>query len=157
MDKLLTILNDNARLSNAQIAAMLGTTEDDVAAKIAKLEADGVLRGYKAVVDWDRTDRDYVTAIIELRVTPKRDRGFEELAETIMRFDEVENVYLMSGGYDFSIVVRGKTFQEIAMFVARRLATLDSVVSTTTHFVLRRYKERDVQFLGEQKDERGDF
>lgn len=157
MDKLLTILNDNARLSNAQIAAMLGTTEDDVAAKIAKLEADGVLRGYKAVVDWDRTDRDYVTAIIELRVTPKRDRGFEELAETIMRFDEVENVYLMSGGYDFSIVVRGRTFQEIAMFVARRLATLDSVVSTTTHFVLRRYKERDVQFLGEQKDERGAF
>ena len=157
MDKLLTILNDNARLSNAQIAAMLGTTEQDVAAKIAKLEADGVLRGYKAVVDWDRTDRDYVTAIIELRVTPKRDRGFEELAETIMRFDEVENVYLMSGGYDFSILVRGKTFQEIAMFVARRLATLDSVVSTTTHFVLRRYKERDVQFLGEQQDERGAF
>ncbi|MBP5303748.1 MAG: Lrp/AsnC family transcriptional regulator [Clostridia bacterium] len=154
MDKLIELLSENARLSNAQLAAALGRTEEEVANHIEQLEKAGVLRGYKAVVDWDNTDRDYVTAIIELRVTPKRDKGFEQIAETIMHFDEVENIYLMSGGYDFSILVRGKTFQEVAMFVARRLATLDSVVSTATHFVLRRYKERDVIFLGEEKDER---
>ena len=154
MDKLLALLDSNARLTDAQLAVMLGTSEDEVKKQIAKLEQDGVIRAYKAVIDWDRTDRDYVTAIIELRVTPKRDLGFEAIAETIMRFDEVENIYLMSGGYDFHILVRGRTFQEVAMFVARRLATLDSVVSTATHFVLRRYKERDVMFLGEETDER---
>lgn len=155
MDKLLKLLDTNARLTNAQLAIMLDTTEEDIAAQIADLERSGVIRGYKALIDWDRTNREYVTAIIELRVTPKRDRGFEGIAETIMRFEEVESVFLMSGGYDLSVVVSGRTFKEVAMFVAKRLSPLDSVISTATHFVLRRYKEKGVLFLGEVKDERG--
>ncbi len=155
MDKLLKLLDTNARLTNAQLAVMLDTTEDAVAAQIAAWEKSGVIRAYKALIDWDRTDREYVTAVIELRVTPKKDLGFEGIAETIMRFEEVETVYLMSGGYDLSVIVNGRTFKEVAMFVARRLSPLDSVISTATHFVLRRYKEKGVLFLGEEKDERG--
>ena len=155
MDALLKILDTNARLSNAQLASMLGKTEDQVAEQIAELEKKGVIRAYKALVDWDKTDREYVTAIIELRVTPRKDLGFEAIAETVARFEEVESVYLMSGGYDLAVHVTGRTFQEVAMFVSRRLAPLDSVVSTTTHFVLRRYKDSGVLYRNEQKDERG--
>lgn len=155
MDKLLKLLDTNARLSNAQLAAMLDTTEEDVARQMTALEQAGVVRAYKALIDWERTDREYVTAVIELRVTPKRDLGFEAIAEQVMRFDEVESVYLMSGGYDLLVTVTGRTFQEVSMFVAKRLSTLDSVLSTATHFVLRRYKESGVMFLGEEKDERG--
>lgn len=155
MEKLLKLLDSNARLTNAELAVMLGCSEQEVADMIAKCEHDGVIRGYKAVIDWDKTDRAYVTALIELRVTPKRDLGFEAIADTIMRFDEVESVYLMSGGYDLAVTVSGRTFKDIAMFVAKRLSTLDSVLSTTTHFVLRRYKDGGVIFLGEEKDERG--
>ncbi len=155
MDKLLTLLDKNARMSNAQLASMLGRTEKEVADQIAQLEKTGVIRGYKPVIDWDKTDREYVTAIIELHVTPKKDSGFEGIAETIMKFREVESVSLMSGGYDFSIVVNARTFRDVAMFVAKRLSPLDSVVSTATHFVLRRYKQNNVIFLEDEKDERG--
>ena len=154
MDKLLKLLDTNARMSNAELAVVLGSTAEAVAARIAELERSGVIRSYKAVIDWERTDRPYVTALIELRVTPKRDLGFEGIAEQVMQFDEVESVYLMSGGYDLSVTVTGHTFKEVAMFVAKRLSTLDSVVSTATHFVLRRYKDDGVLFLGEKKDER---
>ncbi len=157
MEKLLKLLDQNARMSNAQLAAALGRTEAEVEAQIAQLEKDGVIRAYKALIDWDKTDREYVTAIIELHVTPKKDLGFEGIAETIMNFKEVESVSLMSGGYDFSITVNARTFKDVAMFVAKRLSPLDSVVSTATHFVLRRYKEKNVIFLDEKKDERGAF
>lgn len=155
MDKLLKLLDSNARLTDEQLATMLNISEDEVRAQIAKLEKDGAIRAYKAVVDWDKTDRDCVTAIIELKVTPRRDVGFEGIAEQIMAFEEVESVYLMSGGYDLSVRVTGRSFQEIAAFVAKRLAPLESVISTATHFVLRRYKESNVMFLGENQDERG--
>ena len=157
MDKLLKLLDSNARLTNKQLAAMLDLSEEEVRNRIAELEKAGAVRAYKAVVDWDKTDREYVTAIIELKVTPRRDIGFEGIAETIMAFDEVESVYLMSGGYDLSVRVNGQTFQEIAAFVAKRLAPLETVVSTATHFVLRRYKESNVMFLRENQDERGFF
>ena len=155
MDKLLKLLDTNARLTTEQLAAMLDITEEEVVRQMAQLEQAGVVRAYKALIDWERTDREYVTAVIELRVTPKRDLGFEGIAETVMRFDEVESVYLMSGGYDLLVTVTGRTFKEVSMFVAKRLSTLDSVISTATHFVLRRYKESGVMFLGEEKDERG--
>ena len=155
MNTLLKLLDENARLTNAQLAAMLGKTEQEVAAQIAALEKNGVIRAYKAVIDWDKTDREYVTAVIELRVTPRKDLGFEAIAETIMRFEEVESVYLMSGGYDLAVHVTGRTFQDVAMFVSHRLATLDSVISTATHFVLRRYKDAGVMYVGQHKDERG--
>lgn len=155
MDRLLKLLDTNARLTTAEMATMLGTTEDAVKAQMAELEEAGVVRGYKALIDWDRTDRKYVTALIELRVTPQRNYGFDDLAERIMKFEEVETVYLMSGGFDLMVIVNGCTFKDVAMFVAKRLSTLDSVVSTATHFVLRRYKDRGVLFLGEDVDERG--
>ena len=129
MDKLLNLLDSNARLSTAQLATMLGRTEKEVADQIADMEQKGVIRGYKALIDWERTDREYVTAIIELRVSPKRDSGFESIAQSIMRLEEVESVYLMSGGYDLSVVVSGRTFQEVAMFVAKRLSPMDAVLS----------------------------
>ena len=154
MDKLLNLLDSNARLSTAQLATMLGRTEKEVADQIADMEHKGVIRGYKALIDWERTDREYVTAIIELRVSPKRDSGIESIAQSIMRLEEVESVYLMSGGYDLSVVVSGRTFQEVAMFVAKRLSPMDAVLSTATHFVLRRYKDRGVMFLDEVRDER---
>lgn len=155
MDKLLELLDSNPRLTNQQLSVMLGRSEKEVADQIAKWEREGVIRGYKAVVDWEKTDRPYVTALIELRVTPKRDFGFDSIAETIMRFNEVESVYLMSGGYDLAVIVSGSTFKDIAMFVAKRLSTLDSVISTATHFVLQRYKESGIILRGEEKDERG--
>ena len=154
MEKLLRLLEKNARLSNAELAVMLNTDEETVAKEIAALEKEGVIRGYKALVDWDRTDREYVTALIELRITPKKDTGFDGIAEKIMKFEEVETICLMSGGFDLMVMVNGRTFKDVAMFVAKRLSSLDSVVSTATHFVLRRYKEKNVLFLSEEKDER---
>ncbi|HAH78136.1 MAG TPA: AsnC family transcriptional regulator [Ruminococcaceae bacterium] len=156
MDRLLELLSENARLSNAQLAVMLNTTEDDVAERIAKYEKDGVIRGYKALVNWEKVDKNKASALIELRVTPKRDRGFDEIAGKVMQFKEVEGVYLMAGGYDLAVMVHGKSMQDIAMFVMRRLSTLDSVLSTATHFVLTRYKDGGVVLdPSEKQDERG--
>ena len=155
MDTILKILNENPRLSNAEIAAMTGLTEDEVGERIASYEKDGIICGYKTVINWDKLEKtDKVTAIIELKVTPRKDTGFEAIAEEIMGFDDVESVSLMSGGYDFSVCVTGRTFQEIALFVAKRLAPLDSVTSTTTTFVLKKYKEDGI-VLSSQDDERG--
>ena len=155
MEKILSLLDTNARLTCAELATMLNKSEEEVAAQMARLEKEGVIRGYKAVIDWERTDRERVTALIELKVTPRRDTGFDGLAEKIMTFEEVESLYLMSGGFDLMVIVNGRTFKDVSLFVARRLSTLDSVVSTATHFVLQRYKDRDVLFLQEEQDERG--
>ena len=155
MDKMLKVLAKDARLTNEQLAAMLNTTEADITARIAKLEKDGVIRGYQALVDWDKTDREYVTAIIDLQIAPTKDRGFDGIAEVLMSFDEVESVSLMSGGYDLSVTITGRSFRDVAMFVATRLSPLDGVLATATHFVLKKYKERGVLFTDEEKDERG--
>ena len=155
--KLLKLINQDSRTGTADLATMLGITEDEVRAEIAEMERDGLIRGYKAVIDWDRLDSTYVSAIIELKVTPKAGLGFEDVAAKVMRYPEVESVYLMSGVYDLNVVVKGKTFQEVAKFVAKELSTIESVTSTATHFVLRRYKELDVALLGSGKDERGSY
>lgn len=154
MDKLIQILTTNARLTSQQLSAMTGLTPREVEAKIAALQEEGVIRGYKAIVDWDKTDRDFCTARIELKVTPKSGMGFDEIAGTIAQFDEVESVELMSGGYDLGLTVTGKSFKDVAMFVAQRLAPLDSVVSTATHFVLKTYKQGGIMTCGQEKDER---
>lgn len=143
-DRLLEILSANARLSCEQLADMTGTTATQVAAEIDRLQAEGIIKGYTAIVDWEKTDRSLCVARIELKVTPKSGMGFEEIAYTISQFDEVETVYLMSGGYDLALTVSGKTFKDVATFVSHRLAPLDSVQSTSTHFVLRKYKERGI-------------
>ena len=109
------------------------------------------------VIDWERLDSAYVSALIELKVTPQADNGFEEIAQQITNYPEVETVYLMSGGYDLCVIVKGKTFQQVAMFVGKVLAPLPEVISTSTHFVLRRYKELDVVLCGENEDDRGSF
>ena len=155
--KLLKLLNKDSRTPPAELAVMLGVSEDEVRAEVAALERAGVIRGYKAVIDWDKLDSAYVSAIIELKVTPKAGLGFEDVAARVMKYPEVESVYLMSGVYDLNVVVKGKTFQEVAKFVAKELSTIDSVTSTATHFVLRRYKELDVELLGDDRDERGSY
>lgn len=155
--KILKILSDDARLTNADVAAMTGLTEAEVAAEIAQMEKVGLIRGYKAVIDWEKIDNSSVSAIIELKVTPSVGLGFEEVAERVMKYSEVESVYLMSGSYDLSVIVKGKSFQQVATFVARELATIDSVVSTATHFVLRRYKESDTILCSSDTQDRGSF
>lgn len=154
MDQVLKLLDENARLSTAQMAVMLNLPEAEVESRIATLEKAGIVRGYKALIDWDKTDRELVTAVIDLQIAPSKDRGFDAVAETIMSFDEVEAVTLMSGGYDLSVRLTGRTFRDVAMFVAKRLAPLDGVLSTATHFVLKTYKERGVLFMEDEKDER---
>lgn len=155
-NKILSILADNARLSCEQLATMTGLTAAEVAAEIDRMQAAGIIKGYKAIIDWDKTDRSLCVARIELRVVPKSGMGFEEIAETIAQFDEVETVYLMSGGYDLALTVSGKTFKDVATFVSHRLAPLDSVQSTATHFVLRKYKERGIHTTGDGDDLRED-
>lgn len=154
--ELLKLLCRNARYTTAELASMLGREESEVSAEIEDLEKKGIIRGYKAVIDWDKIDGSYVSAIVELNVVPKAELGFEEVAEKIMAYHEVESVYLMSGVYDLNVVVKGKTLQDVARFVSRELATIDSVTSTTTHFVMRRYKEMDVN-LCDCEDDRGQF
>lgn len=154
MERILRILEENARISLEDLAAMVGRTTEEVARQLDIWQNEHVINGYKTLIDWDRLDVPRVQAIIELRVSPKRDCGFDEIAATIARFDEVDSVQLMSGGYDLSLVLKGKSFQEIALFVAKRLSPLDDVLSTATHFVLRTYKKDGVLYGLESADER---
>ena len=158
MDRLLTLLNENARLTTKQLAVMLNETEENVSNAITEYEKSGVIRGYKAIINWEKVDDNNAIAIIELRVSPKRERGFDEIADKIMSLPEVDSVYLVSGGYDLAVVMHGSSMQRIAMFVMRRLSTLESVQSTTTHFVLTRYKaDGIVMNAAGEKDERRDL
>ena len=152
--EILKILAQNARYTNAELAAMTGKTEEEVAKEIKRLEKEKLIRGYKAVVDWDKFDDAYVSAIVELKVVPKPDLGFEDIAARISAYTNVETVYLMSGTFDLSVVVKGRTLQEVANFVAKELAAMESVTSTATHFVMRRYKELDVVLIGDEDDDR---
>ena len=149
MEQLLKILEDNARLPIEDIATMLNKSPAEVAAMIDLARAQGIIKGYKTLVDWEKAGVNRVEAVIELNVSPKKSRGFDEIAATIAAFDEVESVLLMSGGYDLQLA-----FQEIALFVAKRLSPLDDVLSTATHFVLRTYKKEGRLYQDEEIDER---
>jgi DNA-binding Lrp family transcriptional regulator len=153
--KILKILEKNGRADIEDISAITGLSEDVVAAHIAAMEKSGIIRGYKTVIAWDKVDPDRVSAVIELKVTPKAGFGFEEVAERIAKYPEVESVSLMSGAYDLNVVVKGKTFHEVTNFVSRQLATIDSVTGTATQFVMRRYKEFDVDLISTEEDGRG--
>ncbi len=155
--KLLKLLCKNARYTLHELSVMTGLTEDNVKLQVNEMEKEGLIRGYKAVIDWERLDSAMVSAIIELKVEPQPDVGFEQIAEEVKKYSEVESVYLMSGGYDLCVIVKGKTFQEVAMFVAKQLAPMKYVVSTATHFILRRYKEMDIELIGDVKDDREKF
>ena len=151
---LLSLLNENARLTNAQLAVMLGKTEEEVEKEIADYQQKGIIKGYKALINWEKGDHHKTTALIELKVQPKKESGFDEIAKKIMQFSKVESVYLMSGGFDLAVMVHGDSIQDIAMFVAKRLSPLDSVLSTATHFILTRYKEGDVILTSPKEEDR---
>lgn len=153
--KLLKLLGKNARYNLTDLATMVGSDENTVKKEISEMEKNGLIRGYKTVIDWEKLDTAAVSALIELKVSPQADYGFEEIAKRVMKYEEVESVYLMSGGYDLCVTVRGKTFQQVAMFVAKELSTIDAVTSTATHFILRRYKELDVILCDSKEDDRG--
>lgn len=140
MEEVLQLLAEDARLSAAQIAERTGRPEQEVKQAIAEFEKNGVIRRYKTVVDWEKAGVEYVFGFIEVRVSPERGVGFDAVAERIMGFPEVHSLYLMSGTYDLLVVVQGKTMRDVAYFVAERLAPIDHVLSTATHFVLKRYK-----------------
>ncbi|HIY08578.1 MAG TPA: Lrp/AsnC family transcriptional regulator [Firmicutes bacterium] len=154
MDTLLIALENNARLSNRQLAAMLGKTEEEVEAAIEAYEREGVILGYKTLINWDKTDRDLCHARIELKVIPQSGHGFDEIANQLMQYDQVETVYLMSGAYDLALTVRGKSFKDVALFVSQCLAPIDAVQSTSTHFVLKKYKERGKSVIEKEIDTR---
>ncbi len=152
--KLLDLLRQNARLSDAELAVMLGESEADVKAQIAALEREGIIMGYSAIINEEKADENGVTAIIEIKITPMKDMGFDDLAHTIMSYDEVDTVFLLSGAYDLSVTITGTSLRKVALFVSERLAVLDGVLSTTTHFVLRRYKEKNHVFNEDSFDDR---
>ena len=156
MNKLLQLLSTNSQFSTAELSAMLGEPADYIKAQIKEYEMKGVIKGYQAVVDWEDIDDSHVEAMIELKVSPKRETGFDDMAQMCMAFDEVESVYLMAGVYDFLLIVKGESMQDIAMFVAKKLSTIDGVISTGTHFILRRYKDRGMNLFepDKQADER---
>ncbi len=153
--KILKLLEKNARMEISDIATVTDLTEDEVRREIAEMEGAGIIRGYKGVIDWEKIDTGAVSAIIELKVTPKAGLGFEEVAERIAKYPAVESVSLMSGACDLTVVVTGKTFQEVSSFVAKELAIIDSVTSTATQFIMRRYKEFGVELTNTEEDGRG--
>lgn len=157
MDKLLNLIEKNPRLSNQELAVMIGSTEEEVAKKVRRYEETGVIKGYRAMIDKVKAEAETVTALIEIKVHPQFENGFDEIAQRIAQLEEVESVYLMSGGFDLCCLVTDKTFQEVAMFVASRLAPMDSVMSTATHFILKKFKEQGVMFSDAPKDDRGNI
>jgi DNA-binding Lrp family transcriptional regulator len=153
-EKILAILERDAKLEVKDIAVMTGLKTEDVAEEIKKMEAEHIICGYHAFVNWDKTDDEKISALIELKVTPQRGNGFDKIAEKIYQYPEVESLYLMSGGYDFTVLLRKATMKEIAHFVSSKLAIIDEVQSTRTHFLLVRYKDRGIALVGTRKDTR---
>lgn len=155
MNNILEFLEKDARLTPAQIAVMTQSDEGDIKKAIKEFEENGTILGYQALIDWDKTEREYVNAVIELKITPQRDCGFDKVAEKIYAYPEVESLYLMSGAYDLHLVIEGRTMREVAQFVAAKLAPLESILSTSTHFVLKKYKDKGVIYGTGNQDERG--
>ena len=155
MEEILNILDkEKGNVSRAKIAQMLGMEEKEVADKIEKMEKENVIVGYKTIVNWDKTDKDVVVALIELRITPQRGEGFDKVAGRIYKYPQVKSLYLMSGAYDLAVTIEGKSMKEVALFVAQKLAPMDSIISTATHFVLKKYKEEGIVFEDDEKDTR---
>jgi len=153
--EILDKLEQDCRISPENLALMLDKEEGEIKDVIENLERERVIIGYKAVIDWDKTGDDHVTALIELKVAPQRDRGFDKIAEKIYNYEEVQTVYLMSGGFDIAVILEGKTMREVAYFVAEKIAVMDGIIATATHFVLRKYKEKGVIYsLDERADTR---
>lgn len=155
--EILKLLESDARLTSDQLAVILNCDKASVEAEIAEFEKNGTILGYKTIVDWEKTDCESVTAMIDVKLTPQRDKGFDRVAEKIYNYPEVKSVYLMSGAYDLSVLIEGRTMKEVALFVSQKLATIDAVISTATHFVLHKYKDKGVLYDVNEIDERGNF
>ena len=152
--KLLELLEHNAKLTVKEIAEELSVSVNDVVSLIANLESKKVICGYNTIINWDKITEEKCNALIEVKVTPQRGTGFDRIADRISRFDEVDSIYLMSGGYDFMVIVNGKSMKEVSSFVFNKLATIDFVQSTATHFVLKKYKDHGVQLQDRPADKR---
>lgn len=153
-EKILHLIENNGRINLHEAAILLGIEEVEVANAIADMEKQRIICGYYTLIDWDKTNDERVTALIEVRVTPQRGTGFDDIAERIMKYDEVKAVYLMSGGFDFTVIIEEKTMKEIAQFVTSKLSTLDSILNTSTHFILKKYKDYGMILQEKEKDER---
>jgi DNA-binding Lrp family transcriptional regulator len=154
MEQILEILERDNRITPEQIAVMLNQSVEEVKAAIKKLEDEQIILRYKTLINWEKTDREFVTALIEVKVTPQRGEGFDKVAERIYKYPQVKAVYLMSGGFDLTVIIEGRTMKEVALFVAEKLAPMESVLSTATHFVLKKYKDEGVIFEEKEKDDR---
>ncbi len=153
MDEILKLLGRDCTLSTEQLAAMLNLKSEEVKSAIGKFENEGVILGYKAVIDWEKASETVVNALIAVNVIPQRGGGFDLVAENICKYDEVESVYLMSGGYDLTVMLSGRTMREVALFVVEKLATMESVTGTATHFLLKKYKEGGVMFHPQENNQ----
>ena len=152
--KILNYLEKNSRIDTRELAIILGEEESAVTEEIKKMEEEKVICGYHTMIDWDKTDTDYVTALIEVRVTPQGGQGFDSIAERIYKYPEVRAVYLISGGYDLMVILEGKSLKAVSQFVSDKLSTMDPVLSTATHFILKKYKDHGTIFDKKTKDER---
>ena len=155
MEQLLRLIEADCTLTHKQLAAMTGASEEKVDAEVKRLEENGTIVGYKAVVDWDKTEREAVTALIEVKVEPQLGDGFDRVAERIYQYEEVESCYLMSGDFDMTVIISGRTLREVANFVTQKLSTIDAVQSTATHFILKKYKENHLIFNKEREKDEG--
>lgn len=153
-EKILTILEQDARLTPQQIADMVQIELSELEAMLREMEKDSTILGYKTLIDWDKTDREQVTALIEVKITPQKGMGFDEIARQIYSHHQVESVYLMSGGFDLTVIISGRTMRDVARFVSEQLAPMENVLSTGTHFILKKYKEQGVPFNPEDSDNR---
>ena len=153
-EKILAIMEKNSRIDIKDLAVLLGESEVAVANEIADMEKEHIICGYHTLINWDNTSEEKVTALIEVKVTPQRGMGFDKIAERIYQYNEVNAVYLMSGAFDFAVFIEGKTMKEVALFVSSKLSTLDSVLSTSTHFVLKKYKDHGTVLVEQVQDER---
>ncbi|HCL02633.1 MAG TPA: AsnC family transcriptional regulator [Lachnoclostridium phytofermentans] len=153
-EKILKAIDKNSKLTAKELAVMIDAEEAAVAAAIKELEAESIICGYPTLINWDKTESEKVTALIEVKVTPQRGQGFDRIAERIYKFEEVESVYLMSGGFDLTVIIDGKSMREVANFVSSKLAPMEAVLSTATHFVLKKYKEHGMPLVHEKEDER---
>ncbi|MCI8675051.1 MAG: Lrp/AsnC family transcriptional regulator [Lachnospiraceae bacterium] len=154
-EKILAVMEKNSRIDLKELAVLLGEDEIAVANAIADMEKENIICGYHTLINWDNTSEEKVSALIEVRVTPQRGMGFDHIAERIYQYPEVNAVYLMSGAYDFTVILEGKSMRAVAQFVSEKLSTLDSVLSTATHFVLKKYKDHGtVLSKSQNRDER---
>ncbi|HHT97677.1 MAG TPA: Lrp/AsnC family transcriptional regulator [Clostridiales bacterium] len=153
-EKILAAIDKNSKITPSDLAVMLGADEKEVVKTIKELEDERIICGYPTLINWDRVQTEIVTAMIEVKVTPQRGLGFDKIAERIYMYDEVEAVYLMSGGFDLTVFIEGKSMQEVARFVSEKLSPMEAILSTSTHFVLKRYKQHGLHMDYKKEDER---